>query len=274
MFTPESLMLAFVSGIFGSCAGATPAFIFCAVFTIAVQLLGYTGMDMTALNLYGSNLFFLPAVCFTGGAAASAFAAKRKHDINGYDCWRSLPAFNDPLVLIAGGLSGVLGYIVFRAAVVLNIPCDQGALSVVLVALLIRLTMSEGRKYDPNAPRILTAIPANVWLTHILMAGVLALGAGWFAEYTGIWNIGFGISGAALLFCMVEPNVPATHHLTLVAGYAMQMTHNLVIAVIFGIIAELICYIFTISFNNRCSTHIDPPAFAILLCSLILFTVF
>lgn len=274
MFTSTAILLAFISGVFGACIGGTPAFIFCSFWSIICQLFQTAGVSTAVMDLYGSNIFFVPAVCFTGAAAASALAAVRKHDINGFDTWKSLAAFNDPILLLFAGVCGVIGYAIFRAAVVWGLPFDQGAFSVLTMGIIVRLCLSTGRKYDPAGLRILSKIPMNVWLTHIIMAAVLGVGAGWFAELTGFWSIGFGVSGVSLLFCICEPNLPATHHLTLVAGYAMQMTHNLVIACIFAIIAELICYIFCILFNNRCSTHIDGPALAIMLCSLVLFTMF
>ncbi len=274
MLTPLTLGLAFCAGIFGTVIGGTPAFILACGVTVLSQVLGFAGFDTAMLDLYGTNLFFLPAVCFTGSVAATAYAAVRKYDVKGYDTWRSMAVFNDPVVLLVGGLFGVIGYTVFRLAVDLGIPCDQGALSVFSVAVLVRLLWHTERMKESNTTRILSAVRPHMWLFHIMMAGCLAFGAGFFAEKTGIWNIGFGMSGLSLLFCPVEPNMPATHHVTLVAGYAMQMTHNLVIAVIFGIIAELLGYWFTVAYNNRCSTHVDPPAFAIILCSLVLFTVF
>ena len=54
--------------------------------------------------------------------------------------------------------------------------------------------------------------------------------------------------------------LPATHHTTLVVGYAMAQTGNILIAVIFGVIAHFIGLIFGMMLNTDCGTHIDPPA--------------
>ena len=82
------------------------------------------------------------------------------------------------------------------------------------------------------------------------------------------------ISALTLIFALSDPAFPATHHTTLVVGYAMAQTGNILIAVIFGVIAHFIGLIFGMVLNTDCGTHIDPPAVAIATCSFILFTLF
>ena len=90
----------------------------------------------------------------------------------------------------------------------------------------------------------------------------------YFAKETGLYTIGFSISALSLIFALNDPAFPATHHTTLVAGYAIAQTGNILIAVaiVFGVIAHFIGLLF--------GTHVDPPAVAIAICSLILFTLF
>lgn len=74
--------------------------------------------------------------------------------------------------------------------------------------------------------------------------------------------------------CGIDTAFPATHHTTLVAGYAIAQTGNILIAVAFGVIAHFVGLLFGMVLNTDCRTHVDPPAVAIAICSLILFTLF
>lgn len=98
----------------------------------------------------------------------------------------------------------------------------------------------------------------------------------YFAKETGLYTIGFSISALSLIFALNDSAFPATHHTTLVAGYAIAQTGNILIAVaiVFGVIAHFIGLLFGMVFNTDCGTHVDPPAVAIAICSLILFTLF
>lgn len=78
----------------------------------------------------------------------------------------------------------------------------------------------------------------------------------------------------SLIFALNDPAFPATHHTTLVAGYAIAQTGNILIAIAFGVIAHFVGLLFGMVFNTDCGTHVDPPAVAIAICSLILFTLF
>ena len=53
----------------------------------------------------------------------------------------------------------------------------------------------------------------------------------------------------------------------------MAQTGNIIIAVVFGVIAHFIGLILACAYTD-CGTHIDPPAVAIATCSLIIFTLF
>ena len=52
----------------------------------------------------------------------------------------------------------------------------------------------------------------------------------YFAKETGLYTIGFSISALTLIFALSDPAFPATHHTTLVVGYAMAQTGNILIA--------------------------------------------
>lgn len=96
----------------------------------------------------------------------------------------------------------------------------------------------------------------------------------YFAKKTGLYTIGFSISALSLIFALNDPVFPATHLTTLVAGYAIAQTGNILIAIAFGVIAHFVGLLFGMVFNTDCGTHVDPLAVAIAICSLILFTLF
>ena len=92
------------------------------------------------------------------------------------------------------------------------------------------------------------------------------------------YNIVFNVSAALILLSIFDrqgKTYPTTHHETLVVAYAMAATGaNVVLSIAFGMLANLIYLLFARYFNENCDTHIDPPAVAIEICSLILFTCF
>ena len=47
---------------------------------------------------------------------------------------------------------------------------------------------------------------------------------------------------------------------------------NVVVSVLFGLLANVFYLLFARYCNENCDTHIDPPAVAIAACSLILWT--
>lgn len=112
------------------------------------------------------------------------------------------------------------------------------------------------------------------WLFQFLIGLAVSAVMAYFAKETGLYTIGFSISALSLIFALNDPAFPATHHTTLVAGYAIARTGNIAIAVLFGVIAHFIGLLFGMIFNTDCGTHVDPPAVAIAICSLILFTLF
>lgn len=266
--------LAGCAGVIGCLIGGTPAFIILGFAGIIMIILNTCGIDTTWFSTYVVNLMLLPAVIFNADVVAVAYTAKKGNDIKGYDTWRSLAFTMDPKVLIVGFITGVISWLLFSLVSYLNFPCDCGAFTVMTIAIITRLFLSTDRKMEKDAYRIMCKLPKNIWLFHIIYAAILAFVFGYFTETTGNYFIGFYVSAASLIFLIEDPVFPATHHITLVAGYTMMMTHNLLLAVIFGICAELMCYSFMIAFNDKCSTHIDPPTVPILFFSFLLFTLF
>lgn len=154
LFIAGMIVAAFAGGLFGAALGSLPSFIFTGFAVMAGEALrlgsaeGGTAAALGATGITGQiafGAFFGPHIAFAGGAAASAYAAKKGYisDTNwGYHHGKNiLIAFagkhND--VLIVGGLFGVLGYLAFFASDFIAAPWDPVAFGVVLSAVAHRL---------------------------------------------------------------------------------------------------------------------------------------
>lgn len=64
------------------------------------------------------------------------------------------------------------------------------------------------------------------------------------------------------------------HHVALIAGMAMQVFGNIWLAGLLGVISMILCEAIGVTFNANAKSHIDPPAAAITILSLILLNFF
>ena len=117
----------------------------------------------------------------------------------------------------------------------------------------------------------------ELWALLIVLAGVISC---WGLHLTQTFpaKVRIGIYSFLILlsgFDTQRRTYPTTHHETLVVAYAMAATGaNVALSIAFGMLSNLIYLLFARYFNENCDTHIDPPAVAIEICSLILFTCF
>lgn len=264
------ILIAFCAGVLGSLIGGTQVFVLYGIAGIIGIVLELAGLDITLYNLYLMNCLFLPCVIFNGDVVACAYASKY-HDIKGYQTGRSLAFTNDPRVLILGGIAGVIGFLFVSLENFLQLPIDTGALCVLFVGIITRFLFYKGENIHKRNLMYLKRTKLDFWLFHILSGFVFSVVAAILIELTGFVMLGFYISAACLLFGFFDIHLPCSHHTTLVAGYAIMQTHNLALAVLFGIIAHLISLVFTLVCNSEQGTHIDPPAVAIAVCSLFIF---
>jgi hypothetical protein len=279
MFSASTALLAFFVGIVGCIFGGTQTFIvtgFVGLFIYALQAVGISNAFLSETLM---NTVFLPAIIFNAASVSTAYAAKH-YDIEGWDVNHSLLFTHDPIVSLMGGLGGVIGYIVFAFARGIGLPADQGSFSVILVGVLTRLLLGNGHWVNPNATAYYKKEGVRYWIFQLVNAlGICGLTAMVLEQMDpAFYNIVFNISAALILlsgFDQQRRTYPTTHHETLVVAYAMAATGgNVVLSMVFGLISNLIYLLFARYFNENCDTHIDPPAAAIEICSLILFTCF
>lgn len=273
MFDVLTMGLAFCAGILGSIIGGTQTFVITGFIGLFVFALQSVGVDTTFLNDVFLNTIFLPCIIFNGAGIATAYAAKH-HPIRGVETGRSLAFTADPLVLLAGGLGGLGGYMIYAVESYFNAPVDMGAVSVVLMGVIGRILLNQEQNYNPKGIEFLKNPHPQFWSFQLILTVALSFVTAYLVKETGLYTLGFSISAASLIFAFTEPAFPTTHHITIVVGYAVMQTGNILLAVVFGVLAELIFVVFGMIFNTDCGTHIDPPAVAIMTLSFILFTLF
>jgi hypothetical protein len=302
------LLAAFGGGLFGAAIGGLPAFIFTGIAVLAAfgAGLGGAGFDVLGLVVFGPITG--PHVTFVGGVAAAAFAARRGDIEAGKDIITPLAGLGDPLPLLVGGLFGAGGYALQVLLMNLLPPyqtafyptyIDVVAVVVTVGAVVTRLMFGKtGIMGDLNAEsrergRLRTG-GDRVWLAYqegFLQASVVGLGCGLFAAWAATQIaafdpallpfgvlLGYGISATSLIFLQFGFSVPVTHHMTLpasVAAVGVTMTGGpqivaILVGVIAGILGALLGELFSRLFLIHGDTHIDPPANAIIVMSVII----
>lgn len=271
MFSISSIIIAFFAGILGTLIGGTQTFICTGFIGLLVIILNICGINTTYLNDVVANTIFLPCIIFNGAGLATAYASTR-HDIRGVETSRSLAFTNDPSVLLVGAFGGVLGYLIYALCNYIKLPVDTGAVSVIIVGIIGRILFNQENTYNKENLRFIKKADISYWIYQALIALAISFVIAIVVDYTKLYTIGFSISAMLLIFSLLDSNFIASHHTTLVTGYALMYTGNIIVSIIFGMIAHFISLIFGLVFNTDCGTHIDPPAIAIAICSFIIFT--
>lgn len=266
------IVLAFFAGMFGAATGGTQVFILTGIFGIIGHILTLNGIVIPFFNDIILNLILVPCISFNGAALATAYASKH-HNIRGIDTNRSLLFTGDYKVFICGGIGGVVGYLLLTLFTYLKLPLDIGGLVVGLVGFGIRAIFSgkfvSKEKFVPSKAALI-----NMLSFQVAFAIIIAFATALLVKATGIVGFGFSISAASLYFGFKYPSFPATHQMTMVAGYAYGQTGDIFITVLFTIAAQLIFTVFGMKCNTDLGTHIDPPAIAIAALSFIIFVFF
>lgn len=275
MFTLEACTLAFMLGIVGAIIGGTQTFIAVGFAGICVFALKAAGVESAFLTDMLLGRVFLPCIIFNAASVSSAFAARRGYKIKGWDVTHSLIFTHDPFVMLMAGLGGLVGYLVYAAAIALGLPGDAGALSTLVVAFATRALLGRGHWVNHEATDYYRKQGARYWVFQTINAlaicGVTAIVLS--QVDPAYYTIGLYVSALLMLLQTMDRDsltYPTTHHETLTVGYALAATGNVVVAIIFGMLANLIYLLFARYFNEGCDTHIDPPSVAILACSLLL----
>lgn len=303
MFSMELLLAAFGGGVFGALIGALPAFIFTGfVGLIGVAIIAGGGSaDFLGNVVFGTLLG--PHIAFAGGVAAAAYAGKKKYLDNGADIVTPLFKTNEASVLLVGGLFGIFGHLFNAFLASMATPTDTVALTVFASGLIVRYTFgktgllgnytvqneteapaeADSERYQEVAAATVLPFPAAEQEKRSFVPDAKTMGfvslyslavglvVSYLVNLTQINVLGFVISAALLLFVQMGFNIPATHHITLVAGYATIATGSFLVGAVFAVIAGILGEMIGKTFNSYCDTHIDPPATTIFTLSFIIF---
>ncbi|MDD6712038.1 MAG: hypothetical protein PUE27_08170 [Sharpea porci] len=260
----EYILLALAGGGLGSLIGGIQIFI----------ITGFVGLvSIFAHNQFFSQPLLIPAIVFNGAVVATAYASK-KYQIKGFDISQPLVTTEDPLVFIFGALGGFIGYCLFHLASFFQFPFDPGAFSIVVVGTCTRCILGSKQLYNHRGLVFLEEGDKRYWIYLVLFALSISYLTGYLTLKTKDYALGFSLSAFSLVFSLHDAHFPTTHHITLIAGYTMIYTHDMLLTLLFGVLAETICDLFARVFNTDCGTHIDPPAVSILLCSFLLLILF
>ncbi|MFC7096522.1 hypothetical protein [Halobaculum marinum] len=326
----EAFILLFITalagGAFGAAIGALPAFIFTGFVVFLGEGLAYLQREVAAVpaidatlgtnvtGVIGFGAITGPHIAFAGGVAASAYAGMKYPEMkpDGWDYHfgkNILYAFGtQPDILAVGAVFGVLGMLINQVAAAVGTPTDTIALSVVLTALIARLTfgyplvgrpagggfldMSPFEREEPAAaadggtadglyPNRLATEP---WLPHqYKWAGVATIGlvggilGGYIWIQTGSIFLGYAISAMSLLFLQLGvEKIPVTHHITLIGAVGAVVVDPmagsvvaLLAAGVFGVVSGLLGEVTQRILYAHSGTHVDPPAMAIALAMLV-----
>jgi hypothetical protein len=302
------LLAAFGGGLFGAAIGALPAFVFTGIAVLVAFGAGLGGASFDVIGLVVFGPVTGPHITFAGGAAAAAFAARRGDIEDGKDILTPLAGLGDPLPLLVGGLFGAGGYALQVLLMNLLPPfqtafyptyIDVIAVVVTVSAIITRLAFGRTGLFgslDAEARergRFSTG-EGRVWLAYqegFLQASVVGLGTGilaaWVATQLVAFDpallpfgvlLGYGISATALIFLQFGFQVPVTHHMTLPASVAAvgvlvaggPQVVAILVGAVAGILGALLGELFSRLFLIHGDTHLDPPANAIIVMSVVI----
>lgn len=279
-FDPFLLVFAFGVGILGAMFGGIQTFICTGFAGIIVYALKAAGVEPTILGDTVLNMLLLPAIIFNGSAVATAVAARKYPDqLKGWDITRSLIFLHDTSIMLVGGVAAALGYLMFSFFTHIGLPTDAGASAIIILGVIVRLTLSNGRKWAPDATDYYREQGWQYWVFQTINCLAVAAVFGFILREAGpeFYGVGFSISAALLLFGYAGDGqkVPTTHQITAVVGTALGLTGGSIpIACLFALISNHIYLVFAKYFNEDCSTHIDPPAVGIVVATLLLNLIF
>lgn len=258
-----SILLAFIGGIIGSFTGTTVSFVIYGT----VGILAYF-LPLSIFNpLLG--IVLVPCVCFGGGVASYALIPELIFDLLKEKQW--IRAFQKILV---GGIFGVVWYELLCIFNSFPIGKDAGALVVIFSGIFVRLCLARNHIYSGFTKRELREqLRLSLRLRYVLISIVLCLLAIGIVALTGNVSMPFYIAAASLVLIFTRCPYLLCHHTVLIASYAYSVGLPIIICILFGLTAMLICQ-FVLPLVNMPqkgrASHIDAPAVAIGSLSLLI----
>lgn len=284
-----ALLFSFCGGAFAAVIGSLAAFIICGLMALLGVIAAMAGVNFNWFGLIPFGIFFGPHISFAGGAAAAAFAKKKGYLGSGKDIARALISLKKPSVIIAGGIFGMLGYLIhYGLSTVMAGKIDTVAFTIVILALITKFLYDA----DYKLSGLIGKVPDGVkkvggrysirsngnWFPYLhtpaekTVVALAAGGASAYVSYVMLQNpatapvaayVGFAVAVVSLIFLQFGTAIPVTHHMCLVASYATVASGSLWWGVAFGIIAAFLADFFCKTFYVYGDCHVDPPSMGI-----------
>lgn len=297
-FSIAMLLMAFGTGIFGAGIGGLATFIITGVIATIEAACALTGASGGIAGMFALAFqLFPPNVFFVGAAGAAAVSARRGKQEHGEDMTKSVFGNMDPIALLAGGGIAALSYVLrlftmsdgFQSILPTDSVCAVAIPLMIIIRLVVGKTgltgdkearKADGGKYVPTGARLANDIILGLACGTMVSGLTVALDK-MGVDVSPLPVFFFGVSAITLIFMWSGSSSPATHHITNQACYATVLalpvlgaTGAIVVGVIAGIVTSVLGDILGMTFNSYHDTHIDPPAFAILIVQLVLGWIF
>ncbi|WEL17929.1 putative membrane protein [Halorhabdus sp. SVX81] len=249
-----------------------------------------------------------PHVAFAGGVAAAAYLGRHEEpDSFPYHRAKDIFTPNGARVdaLLAGGAFGVIGYWLAALVRTFALPVDPVMASVLVSGLLARIafgyplvgSISEGlldmspyergeirtalEGHDEADPTRLAVEPwvphQQRWLQQALLGIVVGVFGAYVTYVTQRYYLVFGLAMATLTITVAGVDrFPIVHHIAFPAGIAalsmpaMGIEVALALGAGFGLASAVIAEFSGRILYAHADTHVDPPAFAIVVTTLVI----
>lgn len=288
-FSIFALAMAFGGGMFGAAIGGIPTFIMTGIAASIEGIILLYGVQGGLAGTYNIAFqIFVPNVIFIGAASSTAYAGRKGLLSSGSNMTLSAYSTGAPDALLVGGVFGALGYLLrlvfMLPAVVAVFPTDTPCAAAITLMFFIRLFI--GKSGVTGNKKLRAENQAGYFATGKPLVQCIVLGIGFGCLSAGsavaLATLGFDISGLpvmffgmmaiTLIFIMLGLNSPATHHIAFLASFSVVCSLSvigpsgaLIAGIIVGVVSSLVGDFCARTFNSFHDSHIDPPAFTILI---------
>lgn len=280
-----NILAAFGAGALAASIGAVNAFIMTGILAIVAGVGTCLGVDtgFTAAVAFGTVLG--PHMSFAAGAAATAYAKKKGYIDNGCALGQGLAFLNKADVLVVGGVFGIIAYLIadFVVAKIFGglIPfgTDNPGMTVVISGIIARLAFTDNGIKSKNPTVLAKGEALTALLVRATALSLMAGGTGVALNAAG-YSLGgynlilFGLAAVSLIF----PGMGSWHHIGIISGYATMIGVGaglagfgvVILAVVAGVAAALLCNMENCLINTEVDSHIDGEGFSICLMTIVL----
>lgn len=309
-FSLNTLLMVFGGGVIGAALGGLWAIIICASFALlGIGLLMAGGTDFLLLQVAFGPIFGPHVGGFGAGLIAGSYAVWRgKHPSGAAKDILTplLHAGGD--TLLVGGVAAVAAHLLLP--VLAKIPLlgqsDLIAVDLFIMMILARLIfhkegplgnmqsikevgLLETKDYSiswagwqsPMKVNIPIGIGAGILsaslafgikgaLDPLVAAGTCSATAGFVAPLVAGWALSLVILVPLLVTDGKIQQMPIMHCFSIMGAWAFMYTGSILAAAIAGVVAGIVQELSARVFYNHGSTHIDPPAVSIMICTFLM----